>query len=207
MLPRVFKGKRVAIGDIRELGEADLEKLRAPREKTNVVQKLRESHHLIARMLATGMRPQDVAEQCGFSVQRIYTLRQSPAFCELVEQYRGAEDQAYFRSRDLYNDLLRANSLAAERHLSDKIAQLEEDGELLGIREALAISRDAADRLGYGKKTTVKVDHDFAAMLEKAIHRSNTAKVIEGKVVAIHPQGVATPTASTPSPQTVKRSL
>ena len=66
----------------------------------------------------------------------------------------------------------------AERQISDRLDEADETGESLPIRDLVAVSRDAADRLGLGKKSTVtNLNVDFAAKLEAAIGRS--AKIIE----------------------------
>jgi len=65
--------------------------------------------------------------------------------------------------------------------IADKLGEAEEAGETLPVRDLIAISRDAADRFGYGKKqTNVNVNADFASMLERTIDRSRKARLIEG---------------------------
>lgn len=154
--------------------------LTLPREDSHVFPaKLRESHHSVARLLALGMSHQDAADRTGYSYNRIQQLSEAPAMKELVAKYRSKLDDSFALSADEYHTLLFSNMVAAERHISDQIAELDEVGELLPISKALAIARDGADRLGYGKKreSTVNINLDFAARLEGAIARSG--KVID----------------------------
>ena len=169
----------IPIGQPTPLAAKDLERLKDPRFVASTPQKLRDSHHMVARLTAAGNKPGEVAIATGYSRERITALLSSPAMEELVAQYRLKVDEAFVENQDTFFALATQNMLAAERHISDHIAELEETGELLPVRTALAISRDAADRFGYGKKTqNLNINVDFAAQLERAIQRSG--KTIEG---------------------------
>lgn len=169
----------IPIGQPTALVAADLERLKQPRFVASTPQKLRDSHHMIARLAAAGLRPFEIEQKTTYSRVRIIQLLASPAMEELVAQYRKKVDDTFVESVDKYVELATGNMLAAERHIADRIAELDEQGELLEVRTALAISRDAADRFGYGKKSQVtNLNVDFAAQLERAIARSG--KQIEG---------------------------
>lgn len=171
----------IPIGQPTALVAADLERLREPRYVASTPQKLRDSHHMIARLTAGGNKPGEVAKLTGYSRERVTALLSSPAMEELVAQYRLKVDEAFVENQDTFFAVATANMLAAERHISDHIAELDEAGELLPVRTALAISRDAADRFGYGKKTVnLNIHADFATQLEKAIKRSGKGPLIEG---------------------------
>lgn len=171
--------KPIPIGEWVPLIAADLERLKEKRYVPSTPQKLRDSHHMIARLRASGLRGFQIAERMGYSAVRVNDLLNSPAMEELVAQYRLKVDEAFVENQDAFFTLATSNMLAAERHIRDQIDHLDEVGELLPVRTALAISRDAADRFGYGKKSQqTNINVDFAAALEKAIARSG--KVIEG---------------------------
>lgn len=171
----------IPIGQPVALTATDLERLREPRYVCSSPAKLRDSHHRIARLAAAGLRMNEIAAKTGYGYVRVRDLLASPAMDELVAQYRKKVDEAFIESQDEFFELATANMLAAERHISDHIAELDSTGDLLPVRTALAISRDAADRFGYGKKTQqTNINVDFAAALEKAIARSG--KTIEGAV-------------------------
>lgn len=140
--------------------------------------KLRDSHHRVARLAASGLRQFEISERTGYSTQRVWVLLQSPAMVELIATYRGKVDAAFERSQDEYYALATGNMLKAERQIGDRLDKADDEGTDLPIKDLVSISRDAADRFGYGKRSTnVNVNADFAAELEKAIARSG--KVIE----------------------------
>lgn len=166
------------LGTIRELTRPDLEILRQGRSAP-VVQSLRDSHHRVARLLASGLRIREVVAQSGYGHNRIITLKKDPAFCDLVESYRKDVDASFREEVDEFHGLMVENRMLAERMLNDKLTAADAADETLPTRDLLAISRDAADRTGYGKKqTNVNVNVDFAAALERARQRS-------GKVITI----------------------
>ena len=176
--------KPIPIGQPEPLIAADLERLKEKRHAPSTPQKLRDSHHMIARLRASGLRGFQIAERMGYSSMRVNDLLNSPAMEELVAQYRLKVDEAFVENVDSFFEIATRNMMAAERHISDHIAELDETGELLPVRTALAISRDAADRFGYGKKSQqTNINVDFAASLEKAIARSGKGSTIEGAAV------------------------
>lgn len=179
--------KKIEILGVRELTRGDLACLREPRN-VSAVAKLRDPHHRLARLIASGLRPPEAAARCGFSVSRVYVLNIDPTFQDLVASYRKEVDAAFVQSQDEYYETATANMLKAERQIAEKLEAAEEEGELLPTRDLIAISRDAADRFGYGKKqTNLNVNVDFAAKLEKAIQRSgkviDNQPMIEGNLV------------------------
>ncbi len=184
--------KERPIGPIRDLTREDLALLRKPRTNVSSPQKLRDSHHRIARLVATGLRLVEIQAQSGYSMTRLSQLMASPAFQELVAHYRKLVTAEFVESQDAYYELATTNMLKAERQLADRLDEADENNEMLPVRELIAISRDAADRFGYSKKETrVNLNLDFAAQLEKAIKRSG--KTLEAVPVqrSTSPPGVA----------------
>jgi hypothetical protein len=180
--------KPIPIGQPEPLIAADLERLKEKRYAPSTPQKLRDSHHMIARLRASGLRGFQIAERMGYSAVRVNDLLNSPAMEELVAQYRAKVDESFVENTDAFFSLATSNMLAAERHIRDQIDQLDEAGELLPVRTALAISRDAADRFGYGKKSQqTNINVDFASALEKAIARSGKGPTIEGASTSTPP--------------------
>lgn len=145
------------------------------------LRRIRDSHRMVARLLVLGLGPGEVAKRLGYSPGTLTRLQADPAFQELMAQYRAEVDHEFLAGTDDYFELLRQNAIAAERMLSDRLAMAEEDEELLSTRELISISRDGADRIGYGRRSTqVNVNLDFAAKLDAAINRSKSA----GQVLA-----------------------
>lgn len=184
--------------NVRALTRDDLMVLREDRGVTEragggVVQRLRDPHHRIARLIASGLRLDEVAQRSGYSLGRINTLKNDPAFQELVAKYRDKVTEAFVAEADTYYELATQNMVTAERMIAEKLEEHDENGTLPPVRELIAISRDAADRFGYGKRqTNLNVNADFASMLEAARKRSAgaNAKVIEATV---NPPGLPLP--------------
>ena len=176
------KERELTILGVRELVREDLSVLDEKRARIPVVARFRDPHHRLARLFAAGLRLKDVAAKSGYSYNRIAVISNDPAFQDLVSTYRVKVDRAYEQNVDDYAELVTGNMMIAERQLREKLEIADNEEELLPVKDLLAISRDAADRFGYGKKqTNLNVNVDFASQLEKAIARSG--KVIESTVV------------------------
>lgn len=178
------KGKVAKPSEIlsmRPITREDLPRIVQPRDKSaSIPQKLRESHHLIARLIAVGHDISTTAVMTGYSYNRVSVLTNSPAMIEQIALYRkdfqGRVDEQY----DSFAAIAVQNMIASERQLNDHLAEADEENRLLPIRELREIVKDRADRFGYGKHTTsTNVNVDFASRLEAAIARSGKQNVIE----------------------------
>lgn len=173
------------VKSVRPLTREDLVLLKEPRVK-NAVGKLRDPHHRLARLIAAGVRIQDLPIRSGYSTQSISRFRADPAFQELVASYREKVLEAYAAGVEDYAEMVVGNAMKAERMLAEKLEDADDDGVSLPVRDLIAISRDAADRFGYGKRnTTVNVNVDFAANLERA--RRAQARVVEARPAFAEP--------------------
>lgn len=163
----------------------------------DLIARFRESHHTVARMFAAGMTPEAIRRQTGHTARRLALMTYDPSFQELVAYYRNKFNAKFEAEVEDYATLAIGNMMAAEIQLSDKLAAAEESGEFLPTRELLAITSDRADRFGYSKHTVVRHEHDFAALMDKAIARSRKVlsdpKVVEGQVLASLPPPQQTP--------------
>lgn len=177
--------------NVRALTRDDLMVLRQDGDnQTNRVgvgipERLRDPHHRLARLVAAGLRPDEIVARSGYSYSRYSTIKNAPAFKELVDKYRGKVNEAFEREQDTFMQLATQNMVVAERMIAEKLEEHDENGTLPPVRELIAISRDAADRFGYGKRqTNLNVNADFASMLEAARGRSAKAKTIEATAVS-----------------------
>jgi hypothetical protein len=200
MLVRNGPAKRPRqITGVRELTKADLPRLLEPRAKAHVVQKLKDSHHHLAKLFAAGLDVKQVAIRTGYSYHRVKYHHQSPAFQQLIAEYRAMVNEQWLNSLDDYWEIATGNMVRAELQLADKLGEAEEAGETLPVRDLIAISRDAADRFGYGKRNTqVNVNADFASMLDRAIKRSGSLKAIETPQVESSGAAVSVPLDAAP---------
>ena len=168
--------------------------------KGTSVQRFRDSHHRLARVIAMGIRPVErVAQVVGYSNSRVYTMMDDPGFKELVAHYRGDVYVNFKEGQDPFLEALASNMMKAEQMISDKLDEAIENNEPLPTRDLIAISRDAADRTGFGKRqTNVNVNVDFASQLEKAIARSRDPKVVELRAVPVLEQDTSPPASASP---------
>lgn len=180
MLGRGRKPGRPAIGAIRELTRAELD---APRGRTEPIKRFRDSHHKMARLFASGLRVSEVADLTGYSVSRVSLFHSSPAFQNLIAEKQKVEDQITRDQITAMNALILSNGMKAERKLADKLDD-DDEAEEMSVRELVSIARDAADRVGLSKRTiNTNVSVDFAAMLDRAIARSEMPRSGDLKLV------------------------
>lgn len=167
--------KSPAILAVRELTAADL---LTPKGRAPAVKVLRDSHHMVARLVAMGLRSGEVAERTGYSLVRISILKADPAFLDLVASYRADVNEAWRTETNEYFSTVAHNRTMSARLINDTLA--EADVGDIPLNQLVAIHADSADRTGYPKlKAALNVNLDFASQLDQAIERSKKAKVID----------------------------
>lgn len=167
--------KQAKVLGVRELTREEV--LGTSRGKAPAIKSIRDSHHMVARLFALGLRPGEVAERSGYSLGRISVLYADPALRDLIEKYRGNVDASFREAADEYYSTVSANRVMAARLLNDKLCSVEPED--ISIRELVVIHADAADRTGYPKRqVAVNFNVDFAARLDNALKRSEQARVI-----------------------------
>ena len=164
---------------VRELEREDLEVLR-PNRPPPVVERFRDSHHMVARFYAFGKKATEIAELTGYSLSRVIQLYQVPAFQNLISEYKkNVVDEEYRKLLQDYNALVTTNQFKAERQIGDKLDKSDEEGELLPTRDLISISRKQ------DRSTNIQVNvGDFATQLDRA--NKESTKVIQ----AITPQAL-----------------
>lgn len=163
---------------VRPLVRQDLEALRQ-RSARPTLKALRDSHHAIARLFASGLKLAEIAEQTGYGISRLSILRHDPAMAELIARYRDAEDQSWRNQRDEVHATIHRVMAKAYRQVEEHLDEADESGEKLPLKTLIAVAADGADRVGYVKRTVnINANVDFAKKLEEAIRRTKT---IEGK--------------------------
>lgn len=163
---------------VRPITKEDLAIFHKPAYKPTL-QRLRDSHHMVARLAASGLKNYEIADATGYTIERISMLIHDPSMVELIARYRADIDRVWLSGEDGYLAMVRANRNKAERMLSDRLDDADSDeSKSLPVRELLSISRDAADRTGFGKiQKNVNINVDFAARLEAARARSAPAAI------------------------------
>lgn len=172
--------KRPTIEAVRELTREEVASV--PRARAPTVVRLRDTHHMIARLFAMGLRPRDIAMRTGYSLSRVSILSGDPAFQELVAAYRESVDESWREQADEYFESATAVRVTSMRLIRDRLEEAE-PGDI-PLNQLVAIHADTADRTGYPKrKESVNLNVDFAARLEQAVRRSTEAKLINGTTV------------------------
>lgn len=164
---------------------------------------IRASHHKLAQMIAGGMKYTEAAKVLGYHPVRIQQLLADPTFQHLIAEYRDLDMTETGDYLSTLQSVVMSNALNAELQIQQKLSEAEAEGETLPTRDLISISRDGADRLGFGKRSVqTNVNLDFASMLDKAIKRSSGAKTILGESVEVQVPSplVQGPQPSLPSP-------
>lgn len=168
-----FRAKRPAIRSVRPMTKSDLEALRQPSSRVRLL-KLRDAHHIIARLSVLGLTNREIAAETGYSEARISIIKGAPAMIELIEKYRATDNEKFAQSRDQYYDDVVSAGRRAWRKINDAL-EADDDNEVteIPLDKLLKIASDSADRVGYHKRSTKEnINIDFAARLELAISRS-----------------------------------
>jgi hypothetical protein len=174
---RQYTNVKPKLVSVRPLVPIDLEALRQPTAKVKIT-RIRERHHDVARLAASGLTNREIAYRLGYAETRICTLLQDPSIVELVKTYTAQKNEAWLSHIDqIQEDALRATAIAS-RMILDELEDHDEAGTRPPLKELVNLSADRMDRFGYGKRqTNVNVNVDFAKRLEAAITRSR--KTIE----------------------------
>lgn len=162
-----------------------------PIAEIDIVQRYRESHHRVAQMMAAGCTDGFICQTTGRSHRSLTILRADPTFLELIAQYSKRVEAEWAQATDEFATLAIRNMLRSERMIADRLDAAEEEGEKLPLLTLDRVAQGRADRFGYGKHQTVKHEHDFAAMLDRAIDRSGTReqmKLIDAEVGPVSPK-------------------
>lgn len=158
-------------------------------EKLDIVQRYRQSHHAVAQMFAMGCTAGFIRQHTGRSQRSLTLLWNDPAFQELIAQYRLRTEEKLTVAQDTFTDLAVSNMLRSEQMISDQLDKAEEEEREISLLTLDRIAQGRADRFGYGKHQTVQHNHDFAALLDRAIDRSGKrAEVIDVEAAPIPPQ-------------------
>src|SRR5580692_64681 len=171
--------RQTRIKTIRSLTPADLELLRL-KPIGPQVKFLKDSHHRIAELIVLGKTNAEIGAMCGMSLGRIVSLKNDPAFQELLARKRADRDEIWRDNVDFMASLATSNMIKAERQLGDALDEADHTGTAIPLRDLARITSDRMDRFGYGKHTTqTNLNIGFAAKLEGAIQRARQAREID----------------------------
>lgn len=127
---------------LRDIEDSDRQELLAPAplgSENAPVQKMRDTHHALARLLAEGRPAVEAASILGLSQSWISILRNDPAFKELLAYYQGQREAIYL---DVHARMARLGLDA----VSEIHERLLTDPNNFELKELLAIVELTADR-------------------------------------------------------------
>lgn len=127
---------------VRELTFADIETLQTVGigEGAPPLQKLRATHHALARLLAGGVKPMDAAASTGHSPATVYRLMSSDrGFAELIEHYKDLAKEHFV---DIQARLALLGTAAAE----ELMERLEEEPSGFTNKELMQLTEVTLDR-------------------------------------------------------------
>lgn len=161
---RLGKGRRtvpLAVRYERELTLDDL--LHASTEEAGIkappLKSLRQSHHMLARMLATGHEQEEISAVTGYCTSRISILKSDPSFANLVSYYEGLEAEEHERYTADMHKRLAALGFDTIEVLHERMI---ENPESFTAKDLIAAVELVADRTGHGKSSTVNHNHEYA---------------------------------------------
>jgi hypothetical protein len=181
LTPRVGPGrqaKALAAEFSHELTEAHLSMEAVEVQTAPSIKRLRDSHHALARCLATGMKEAEASLVTGYSSSRISVLKSDPQFAELCEFYRGT-------STDIVADFRMRMATMGMDALAEMQERMEENPESFSPALLREIVKDMADRTGHapqrGPTSNVTINMGLSERMAAARARVTEAnpKVID----------------------------
>lgn len=137
--------------------------------------KLRDSHHQIARLLASGMKDVEISAVTGYSQVRISTLKGDPLFQKAMQHYKDNVQEAFV------DGLARLNNVFLDS-LTELHERVLDEPEAIGTPMLLSMVTELADRAGFGKQSKTTNVHLHAALgnrLDAARQRAAVTRVID----------------------------
>jgi hypothetical protein len=181
--PELHRGliaKPPKILSVRVLTREDMALLKTNERVKPRVKAFRETHHRLARLIAAGLRTEEISHITGYSPQRITTLRSGPAFQNLIEEYRPQATANDFRRANEMSETLMSNAMRMERMVEDHLDEADDNGELLPLKTLFAGISDRLDRLGYARKTvSTNITIDYARKMEELMAARGQGSVID----------------------------
>jgi hypothetical protein len=182
MFRTVGRGKmRLEFGEVRELTRDDLASAAEDRgTKNSPMKRLTDRHHAVARLLAGGKKPIEVAAIVGYDIGRIYMLQADPSFKQLLAFYRESIDAEYMQM----HEQLAGMSLDALGILRERLEDTPAD---FGAGMLLELVKVGADRTGAGptSKSEININVGLAGRLDAARKR------VAEKMIDVTPEKAA----------------
>lgn len=168
----VFGATELTMADLRLFADAP-----PPAHEIPPLKRLRERHHALARLSATGgLTDGQICAIVGFDQSRFSILKNDPSFAELIEFYR---DEVRAEYKNLHSQLAGVAGEAAE----ELQRRLEEEPEKISTSTLLDVVVKMADRTGHGPtsstKAEVNINIGLADRMRAAREQARAASLID----------------------------
>src|SRR5215471_4682827 len=162
--------------------------------KAPALKRIRDSHHALARIVASGVSNVEASNITGFDSTYISILKGDPTFNELLAFYK--ENEATIQAE--LRDRMVTMALDVGQELRDRVLHTPESIEFNDLRN---LFKDLADRTGHGSSQTINQNLNVAdemtyvqrrRLLEalNAIEsREGSGEIIEGTASSAESQG------------------
>lgn len=171
------------IGEITALTLDDLYELENPdraRKGGQELLKIRNSHHQLARLLASGVKQSHCSQILGYAPSRISILQNDPAFADLLEFYSARTDEVHL---DLVKRLHNLSADAMEV-IHERVLEAPEE---ITVANLLEIVKMGADRSGAGPKSTSVVEHQHTLNAGDLLRLKKGVIDEENKIIDVSP--------------------
>lgn len=182
-LPRVGPGRQpanVTMEFERELSPADLRMPAVMPQTSPSIKKIRDTHHALARVLATGVKEAEASLITGYALSRISILKADPQFQQLLAFYREGATAAQTEFKDRM-------AMVGMSALSELAERIEDEPEKISTALLKDIVKDLADRTGHapnkGSVGGVNVNINLRDTMAQARERVNALRAAQAKVI------------------------
>lgn len=164
------KAQPLLIEFVRELQASDLDLILSPPAqgvKTPFIQRIRHTHHALARLIASGKKDAEIHLITGYSASRISILKGDPAFKELIAYYSAQREDAFVDAQKRLADL----GITTLEELEERITSEPEkfsNGTLLELAKmcfdrSVAPAKTGQGAAGGGNAPPVRINVSFVA--------------------------------------------
>lgn len=164
--------QEVSVFEGKPLTEEELESLNTKRGVgVQSLKNIRETHRLLARLLAIGTTEKEASVIVGISPSRISILKNDPAFQGLMEVYKAKQD---ILTQDIMQRFAELGMNAVEE-LRDRLLEKPEE---FAAGQLLEIATEALDRLGHSPTQKIAVAHVNLDEIKKRAAESRSDQIL-----------------------------
>lgn len=152
-----------------------LEETALSTQQAPTIKRLKQIHHELARLLASGLSPAEVAASTGYSASRISILQRDPSFKGLMDHYKTQRDEVFV---DVHKRMATLGIDAADE-LQER---LETNPESFSVGQLTELMKATLDRGGFSpvqktQSVSMSVTPEALARI-----RANHAAATQGQV-------------------------